>query len=78
MNEIKFPIDFDIKRHIGWFICPNCKSKAIILDEEFNKQNMVDSLKDDFSRTVLKCSNCGRVDLLISFLENEEYIIDNI
>ena len=63
------------------FFCPKCESSIICLCEEYNKNNIMNSMNpedsksyssQDFKKIVLQCGNCQYKDILIKFLKTFE------
>jgi len=66
------------------FFCQKCDSSIICLCEEFNKNNIANSIASsdeanmDYKKIVLECGNCHHKDILIKFLKSiDTFTTDN-
>jgi len=77
-HEIKTLSDFKISEYLGrdyerYFECPKCGSSLIILNDEYSKNNIANSIEDSViqnsEKLVLSCSACNHTDILLKFLK---------
>jgi len=59
-------------RYERYFECPKCKSSLIVINDEYSKNNVANSIEGgelmNTEKIVLVCCKCDHTDILIRFL----------